>query len=408
MSVEKIVGYLRGYIVICVDGVFCERFLNICSNRGIFLWNVRRLGEGRICACISIGGFREIRGIARKTRTHISIIKRQGIPFILHRYRKRKTALVGVILFFALLWYLTSHITGIDVTGNKRIATAEIINQLKGCGIYYGAAVNKIDSKMIKNEMMTKFDDIAWIGINIKGSRAYIEVKERLDTPIRVDADIPCDIIAAKDGIIRLMEVKEGQSLVKINEFVEKGDLLVSGVVDSNKTGMRYVHSFGEVYAETIYKKTREYPFEYIEKIYTGNEKKRYSLSVMNKRLKLFFKDEQPFETGDITKEEREYKTPFSFIPSMFVETEKFVEYTTQNRTRSLEDAIALGEAELGGEIDAELGEDVEIRDKKTTYVENGESGVVVTVEYLCQENIAQQRIIDKTENLGYDTIEEE
>lgn len=408
MSIEKIIGYLRGYIVICVDGVFCERFLNICSNRGIFLWNVRRLGKGRICACISIGGFKEIRSIARKTRTHISVIKRQGIPFILHRYRNRRAALVGVVLFFILLWYLTSHIMGIDVTGNQRIATEEIINQLKGCGIYYGASVGKIDSKLIKNQMMTKFDDIAWIGINIKGSRAYIEVKERLDTPIRVDADIPCDIVAAKDGVIRLMEVKDGQTLVKTNEFVEKGDLLVSGVVDSKKIGMRYVHSYGEIYAETNYKKTKEYPFEYVEKIYTGNEKKRYSLSVMNKRLKLFFKDEQPFEKGDVTEEEREYKMPFSFIPSLFVETEKFIEYTTEKRIRSLEDAIELGEAELGREIEAEIGENVEIKDKKTTYVENGEKGVFVTVEYLCYEDIAQQRIIDKTENLGYDTIEEE
>ena len=44
MWIEKIIGYLRGYVVICADGLFCERFLNICSNRGIFLWNVRRLG----------------------------------------------------------------------------------------------------------------------------------------------------------------------------------------------------------------------------------------------------------------------------------------------------------------------------------------------------------------------------
>lgn len=407
MSVEKVIGYLRGYIVICVDGVFCERFLNICSNRGIFLWNVKRRGKDRICACISIGGFKEIRSIARKTRTHVSIIKRQGVPFILHRYRKRKTALLGVLLFFVLLWYLTGHIVGVDITGNQRISTDEIRNQLKECGIYYGADVDKIDSKLIKNQMMTRFDDIAWIGINIKGSRAYIEVKERLDTPIRVDADVPCDIVALKDGVIRLMEVKEGQSLVKTNEFVEKGDLLVSGVVDSKKIGMRYVHSYGEIYAETIYKKTKEYPFKYVEKIYTGNEKKRYSLSIMNKRLKLFFKDEQPFEKRDVAEEEREYKTPFTFIPSLFVETERFIEYTTENRTRSLEEAIALGEAELGGEIEKEIGKNVEVKDKKVTYTENGEKGVFVNVEYLCLENIAQQRIIDKTENLGYDTIEE-
>ncbi len=407
MYIEKIVGYLRGYIVICVDGVFCERFLNICSNRDIFLWNVKRRGKDRICACISIDGFKEIRSIARKTRTHISIIKRHGVPFILHRYRKRKAALLGVLLFFVLLWYLTGHIVGVDITGNQRIATDDIRNHLKECGIYYGADVDKIDSKLIKNQMMTKFDNIAWIGINIKGSRAYIEVKERLDTPIRVDADIPCDIVAAKDGVIRLLEVKEGQTLVKANEFVEKGDLLVSGVIDSKKIGMRYVHSFGEIYAETIYKKTKEYPFKYVEKIYTGNEKNRYTLSVMNKKFKLFFKNTRPFENGDITKNITEYKGPLSFIPSLFIECEKIIEYTPEKRVRSIDEAVALGETELGRELEREIGRDAEIKNKKTTYAENGEKGVFVTVEYICLENIAQQRIIDKTENLGYDTIEE-
>ena len=179
-------------------------------------------------------------------------------------------------------------------------------------------------------------------------------------------------------------------------------------MVDSNKIGMRYVHAFGEVYAETTYKKTREYPFEYVEKIYTGKEKKRHSISVMNKKLKLFFKDEPPFEKGDITQEKAEYKFPFSFTPSLFIETEKFTEYITEKRTRSIEEAIALGEAELGAEIENEIGANAEIKDKKTSYAENGETGVFVTVEYLCLEDIAQQRIIDKTENLGYDTIEEE
>ena len=98
-------------------------------------------------------------------------------------------------------------------------------------------------------------------------SRVYVEIKERLDTPIRVDADVPCDIVAERDGVVKSLAVREGKHLVTLNQFVEKGDLLVSGVIDSEAKGMRFVHSFGEIYAETIYKKSGEYTFEYIEKI---------------------------------------------------------------------------------------------------------------------------------------------
>ncbi len=408
MSITNIAGFIKGYMVIYAEGFFCERFLNICMRRGIYLWNVRRMGENRLCACISIQGFREIRQVARKTRTHITVRRRYGLPFLMHRYRRRKPVIVGVVLFFVLLWYLSTHIVGIDVAGNQRIASTEIIRELKNFGIYHGAAVGKIDEKLVKNQMMTRFDDIAWIGVNIKGSRAYIEVRERLDTHVEVDRDVPCDIVAAKQGLVRLLEVKNGQTMVKVGQLVEKGDLLVSGVIDSEKKGMRYVHSFGEVFAETSYKKTREYPFEYIEKIYTGEEKSRYSLSVLGKEIRLFLKDSQPFEHCDKTQNSNEYRAPVSFIPSVFVNSLKYIEYTPESRVRTLDEAVELGRQELSAELEKEVPQSAEILDVNVTYLPVGKKGVSVMVEYLCREDIGVQRPIDKIENLNYDIIEQE
>ncbi len=408
MSITNIAGFIKGYMVIYAEGFFCERFLNICMRRGIYLWNIRRMGKNRICACISIQGFREIRQVARKTRTHIIVHRRYGLPFLMHRYRRRKPVVIGVALFFVLLWYLSTHIMGIDVVGNERIAEAAIISELKSFGVYHGAAVGKIDEKLVKNQMMTRFDDIAWIGVNIKGSRAYIEVRERLDTHVEVDRNVPCDIVAAKQGLVRLLEVKNGQTMVKTGQLVEKGDLLVSGVVDSEKKGMRYVHSFGEVFAETSYKKTREYPFEYVEKIYTGKEKSKYSLSILGKEIRLFLKDSQPFEYCDKTQDSSEYRAPVSFIPSVFVNSRKYIEYTPQKRVRTMDEAVELGKNELSAELEKEVPQSAEILDVNVTYLPVGEKGVSVTVEYLCREDIGVQRPIDKIENLNYDIIEKE
>ncbi len=403
MSIERIAGYIRGYVVFCAEGFFCERFLNICMRRGIFLWNVRKIGSCRMCACIGISDFHQLREIARKTRTKVSITKRSGLPFLFHRYRKRRAALVGVLLFLALLWYLTTHIMGIDIVGNERVATESLLSGLKEFGLYHGASVRKIDDKLIKNQMMTEFDEIAWIGVNIKGSRAYIEVKERLDTKVALDGDVPCDIVASRDGLIKLLEVKEGLTVVKPNQLVEKGDLLVSGVIDSEKQGMRYVHSFGEVFAETSYKKVREYPFEYIEKIYTGQKKNRYRFSVLGKEFRLFLKQSQPFEYCDKEDENREYKAPFSFVPSLFVQKESFSEYVPEKKSRNLEETLKLAGEELSAEIEKEIPPKAEVLDKSVTYTELGKKGISVTVEVRCREDIATQRIIDKIEVLGYD-----
>jgi len=406
VSVEKIIGFLRGYVEICAEGFFCERFLNICMRREIYLWQVRRRGTNRISACISIRGFHELRQIARKTKTHIKIVKRHGLPFILHRYRHRKTAVAGVFLFFAVLWYLTTHIVGISITGNERIPTEEIEKNLKSFGVYRGAAVSKIDSHLVKNQMMVSLDDLSWIGVSIKGSKAYIEVKERLDTEVLTDKDVPCDIIAKKDGIISLLEVKEGQTVVKVNQLVEKGDLLVSGVVDSEKVGLRYVHSFGEVFADTTYKKTEEYSFEYIEKIYSGAEKNRYSIMAFGKEINFFNAKKEPFSRYDKEESLKEYSAPFSFVPGFGIKKQTFREYSPKIKERTLDETLTLAQNELSQKLDEEVGDNVEILDKKVTYREVTPKRISVTVEYLCREDIGEQRKIDKIEILDYDNNE--
>ena len=408
MFIEKALGFFRGYVIIYADGLFCERFMNICMHRDIYLWDIRRMGQQRICACISIAGFKELREIARKTRTRITVVKRCGLPFLLHRYRKRKAVIAGAILFLALIWYLTTHIMGIDVTGNERIPTADIIDGLKECGVYHGAVTDKIDDKTVQNKMMIRFDDIAWIGINIKGSRAYVEVRERLDTEVRADADVPCDIVAKRDGIVKLLDIKQGQSMVKVNQLVEKGDLLVSGVVDSQSVGMRYVHAFGEVYAETVYTKTREYSFEYTQRNYTGKTKKRYKLSVMGNKFNLFFNNSKPFTDCESQTYVREYKAPVTQIPSLFVESEVFREYTEKKGVRTLKETVELGTKELCAELDKEVTVGAQIEDKKVTHTPIGKKSVSITVEYRCREDIGTQRNIDKTQLLEYDIGEEE
>ncbi len=402
MSAINLIGKIRGYVTIQADGYFIERFLNICMRRGILLWNVKKVGETRICACMSIAGFLRVRQIASKTKTHVKIIKRSGFPFFLHRYRKRKAVFIGIILFSAITFYMSSHVMGIDVFGNNRIPTADILCALEEFGLHHGASLSTLDTRLIQNKMMTKLDDIAWIGINLKGARISVEIRERLDTKVELNKDEPCNIVASKSGILRLLEVKNGQTVVRVGSMVEKGELLVSGIVDSSKEGMRYVHSFGDIYADTIYKKTREYPLEYTEKLYTGNSKTRYGIEILGHQINPFFKERSPYENCDKEHEPKEYRAPLSFIPSLFINKYTYSEYIPQKNKRNIEQVVALGKSELGGEIEKEISESAEIKNINVTYLPLGNK-IEVTVEYECFENIAAQSPIDKIDFLNYD-----
>lgn len=400
--IEKIPAFLKGSITIEAEGDFLERFLNVCSNRGIFLGNVERTSEQKLKAEIGIKGFCEIRPVAKKTRTRVRIKKRSGLPFLLYRYKKRRLAIVGVVAFFVILAYLSTHIMGIDIIGNQRLGTFEIEQGLKEFGVYRGVLAKSIDRKLVQNKMMTKFDDIAWIGVNIKGSKAYVEVKERLDTKRAVDKDIPCNLVASRDGQISGLEVISGQTMVKMNDMVEKGDLLVSGAMDSGVVGIRYAHADGAVLARTIYKKSKKYPLEFVEKNYTGNTKKRYSIALFGKEFKLFLSDRLPFEYSDKKEEKKNYYVVSDKVFPICISKTLHSEYIPQKKRRSEEEAANLGKTELAHELENEIGNKAKVESRNFSYKVIDKNTVEVTAEFVCTEDIAQKSVIDKTENMDY------
>lgn len=191
MQFIDLINNLGGYVTIQADGIFLERFLNICTRRNLDIWDIRHCGAQRLTANMSLASFREIRPVCRRTRTRLQIIRRRGFPFFAHRYRKRKFALLGLALAIFILWYTSGHIMGITVFGNSRISTDTILTHLARSGVSLGETTEGIDSALIRNRMMGDLDDLAWIGINVSGSRIYVEVVERLETEPGVNMEQP-------------------------------------------------------------------------------------------------------------------------------------------------------------------------------------------------------------------------
>ena len=96
--------YLRGFLVLRLYGPYIERFVNLCVKNGIYLWSIRKEGEGRAIASVSIPGFFRMREAARKTKTGVRILKKRGLPLFLHRHRRRGAFLAGLVLFSLLLF----------------------------------------------------------------------------------------------------------------------------------------------------------------------------------------------------------------------------------------------------------------------------------------------------------------
>ena len=122
----SVIKYFKGYVYVRLSGYAPERFLNLCGSHDILIWNLKSTEDGYEF-CISVAGFKQLRPILKKTRTHIRIQKRYGMPFELYHYRKRKMFAMGMLLFAGLIYYLSGFIWNIEVNGNSYLSEEVVL-----------------------------------------------------------------------------------------------------------------------------------------------------------------------------------------------------------------------------------------------------------------------------------------
>ena len=294
----KIIRYAKGYIRIRITGYSTERFLNACSHRGIILWGLEPKGRAYEMN-ISIPGFRKLKPIIRKTGTKVSIVERFGLPFFLHKYRKRKMFFAGALLFAALIFLMSRYIWNIDIKGNLTYTDETLLKFLKTREVENGMRVSEVDCARIVKDIRKEYDDIIWVSASIQGTRLIIQVKENEDTIPAMDEaaenpdqEKPTDIVADRDCVITRIVPRNGIPMVSEGAEVKTGDVLVSGqvpVMDDAGTVIAYQYheSDADIQGRTVIEYQDEMDLGYEEKEYYYDKKTHLPLEKNEYFLKL-------------------------------------------------------------------------------------------------------------------------
>lgn len=295
----KIVRWLLGYVKFNVYGDFLERFVNFSIRDGISIWDITKINNG-ISGKVTASEYRNLRNTAKKCGCKIKLLSKYGLPFFTKKYRRRKGFIVGLLLFFVILYLLSSYVWSINVSGNSYISSEEVINVMKDLGVSAGSLKKRIDIPMVRQEAMIRLPNTSWISINLKGSYADVSIKEKVIAPSIIKEDKPCNIKAYIDGRIERMETYKGMPVVKDGDAVLKGQLLISGVVENNSGGNSFIHSEGKIFAHTKRNIKETVPLCQVKAIDTGKVIKRH-------RIK-FFGIEIPFSLWYKTNDDYRYE----------------------------------------------------------------------------------------------------
>lgn len=250
MFLLRILQLITGYVRFKAYGGFGERFINLCSQNEINLWDVETNGE-TIYASTSIEGYRKIRPCAKRSGMTTRLIKKKGIPFFIFRHRKRIGIPIGILFFIISISLLSTRIWLINVEGNSTIPNETILTAFEKSGLYVGCSKLSSDPVMISNLAENKIDGISEVSVNIHGSRATIKVKERGETPDIIDYTGTYDIVSSKDAQLVILEPYRGTTVAKKLNSVLKGEVLISGIVENKDLSTSYVHASGYAVGRT-------------------------------------------------------------------------------------------------------------------------------------------------------------
>lgn len=234
MIFKILLCYICGYVNISIEGYFIERFINMCISKSILLWNMKREKSTYLQTNISIRDFKKIKYISKKTKCRVSINRKKGLPFILNKYRKRKIFAVALVIIVLGIIITSRFIWNIEISGNEKIETNELLRQLNENGIVIGTQKSKINTEEIIRKIRLERNDIAWMSINLNGTNAIVKIVENTEKPEIIDKSDYCNIVSDKSGVITKINARSGTPVVKIGDVVTEGTILV-GRLDGRK-----------------------------------------------------------------------------------------------------------------------------------------------------------------------------
>lgn len=386
MIIKILFSYMIGFLGITIEGYYIERFINMCRNNKIAIWHLKRKKDVQLDFRVGIHDFKEVCNIAKKTKCKVKIKNKKGLPFLLHRYKKRKIFFILLLIMICLTLLSSNFVWNVDIREENGQELENIAKEIEEAGLKIGEWKAKVDMKEIINKIRLQRKDIAWMGIELKGTNAIVKIVKADEKPEIINDDEYCSIISDKAGIITKVNAQTGTANVKVGDTVNAGETLINGWMEGKYTGIRYVHAKGEIQAKVWHTKYKNVPYNATERQETGNIQNQYTIKFNNFKINLH-KGVSKFEIYDTIETENKMRLFSDFyLPISIIKT-THKEVKEEQKTYEIEEAKNIGIEQLQEELDKEIEEKESIVGKNINTYEK-EDGIDVYVTYEVLENI--------------------
>jgi len=397
--------YVKGYVSIKVWGYSTERFLNLCGNHDILVWDIENHGDYYTMK-VSVKGFFALKTLLKKTGTRASVLERHGLPFFVPKIRRRKIFAAGLILCLFFWLFTARYIWDIQIEGNYSLTDDILLDYLESQGIHTAMEKENVQIEKLEMQLREEYDMITWASLKIEGTTLIIQIRENevpeYDSSGQSSlndgehADSPAggkDIVAAKDGVIVYMITRKGTPEVAVGDTVEKGQLLVSGAVpvyNDDTTVRKYQYYEADADILIAYDKSLfvEKQTVYQDKEYSGREKKILLFGFQDKEWNLSA-GKIPYEIYDISGEKKQVQLLDHLSLPVFYGTKYAKEYTLVEKEHTEEEMQQIMQAEWDKILQTLEEKGVQITRKNVTINKGNDKWILNIKMQLVEEAVS-------------------
>ena len=389
---KKLERTMWGYCRVEVCGAFPETVLNACAMQALELWDMKCEDDHTLRFCVYERDIPALENIARRCMCDMSVLGTAGGSTRRRFLKNHVWLLVSLLAALGILAASSLFIWDIDVYGCDELSEGEVLCALSDCGVDCGAYWPALNVDMIRADMLTRLPELAWMTVNVSGSRAIVLVEERVKKPEIYIESAGADIVAARTGIIRRLSVLNGTPLVGTGQSVTAGETVISGTMESLSRDARYVRAQGGVTADTWYELSAVCPAQMQEKTPRAGVRRRFALKFGKSRYNFYFSSGNTVDGCDkiIHNYNAGIRGLFALPVTLVVE---------ELRPYRLSGAVPADTAAMGARLEARLEDGLRgvVLSSSVTKGDNG-GLAVVTLRAACRENIAQVKEYDPAE----------
>ena len=231
----------------------------------------------------------------------ITIKKEYGILKIKSFIKKYHLILLSIIISISIIYFLSNLIFSISIITNDKEMIKILNKELDKYNIKRFKLKKSIDElNQIKENILKDHNDIfEWLEITESGTKYIVKFVERQKEKI-INEYTYQSITSSKNAIITDIRAYSGEKIKKINDYISKDEVAISGIISKPDNSVIYTKAKGYIYGEVWYKVDVEYPYTYYEEKLTGKNKLVLSFNLLNNKISLFpYKKYKEFKTKE-------------------------------------------------------------------------------------------------------------